>query len=223
VERDREATPEGAAGKQRDRALSAEEAATNERNKAVAAGTQAIQERNRAVAEKGRADAEAASAKAISDFLQGDVLPQASANTQARPDIKPDPDLQIRTALDRAAAQTLHSKVLEVRRRVLGEEHTATLGSLNKVAIVYEKQGQWAQAEAIQSKVLEISRRVLGEEHYDTLSAMISLAVVRLGQRQYAQAEVLDAKAVEIMGRVCPRARQRRSCLVRSSIVWRPW
>src|SRR5262249_51788679 len=50
-------------------------------------------ERNRAVAEKERADRESAAAKAINDFLQNDLLAQASASVQAGPDTKPDPDL----------------------------------------------------------------------------------------------------------------------------------
>src|SRR5215472_6714050 len=58
--------------RERDRAVSAEQSATQERNRAMSAQAQAIQERNRAVTEKHRADDEAATAKAISDFLQGD-------------------------------------------------------------------------------------------------------------------------------------------------------
>ena len=46
---------------------------------------------------------EAATAKAVVEFLQNDLLAQASATNQARPDTKPDPNLTVRTALDRAA------------------------------------------------------------------------------------------------------------------------
>src|ERR1700683_1810968 len=52
-----------------------------------------------------RASREAASAQAVNDFLQNDVLAQASAAKQSWPRAKPDPDLQVRTALDRAAAR----------------------------------------------------------------------------------------------------------------------
>lgn len=41
---------------------------------------------------------------AVNDFLLNDLLSQASANKQAGPDKNPDPDLKVRTALDRAAA-----------------------------------------------------------------------------------------------------------------------
>ena len=65
----------------------------------------ATQERNRTVAEKRRADTESAIAKTVNDFLQNDVLAQASADVQAGPGAKPDPDLKVRTARDRAAAR----------------------------------------------------------------------------------------------------------------------
>src|SRR5215475_2382056 len=44
-------------------------------------------------------------AGAVNDFLQNSLLAQASADTQARPSTKPDPNLTVRTALDRAAAK----------------------------------------------------------------------------------------------------------------------
>ncbi len=67
------------------------------------AATTAIQAR-RIARERDRANQEAAVAKAVNDFLQNDLLAQASADTQARPGTKPDPDLKVRAALDRAAA-----------------------------------------------------------------------------------------------------------------------
>ena len=52
-----------------------------------------------------RANREAAVAQAVSDFLQNDLLAQASIFTQWGPSAKTDPDLKVRTALDRAAAR----------------------------------------------------------------------------------------------------------------------
>src|ERR1700721_3433149 len=59
----------------------------------------------RATKQRDRADAAAASAQAVNDFLQNDLLAQASASNQSGPRAKPDPDLKVRTALDRAAAR----------------------------------------------------------------------------------------------------------------------
>jgi hypothetical protein len=70
----------------------------------IAAAIVSIRQSVLATAERDRADREAATAQAINDFLRNDVLAQASANNQSRPSAKPDPDLKVRTALDRAAA-----------------------------------------------------------------------------------------------------------------------
>ena len=67
------------------------------------AATTGIQARRIAL-ERDRANREAEIAKAVNDFLQNDLLAQAGASSQARPNTKPDPDLKVRTALDRAAA-----------------------------------------------------------------------------------------------------------------------
>ncbi len=44
-------------------------------------------------------------AQAVNDFLQNDLLAQASTDNQSGPSAKADPDLKVRTALDRAAAR----------------------------------------------------------------------------------------------------------------------
>src|SRR3954469_14045405 len=87
------------------RVIEERDVATRERNRALVADAQSQRERNQAIAEKKRADSAAAIATAVSDFLRSDLLAQASARSQSRPDVKPDPDLKVRTALDRAAAR----------------------------------------------------------------------------------------------------------------------
>jgi eukaryotic-like serine/threonine-protein kinase len=188
TERDRAAAAEQATGKERDRALSAEQAATNERNKALAAEALAIQERNRAVTEKRRADDEAATAKAVSDFLQGDLLAQASANTQAGPDIKPDPDLKVRTALDRAAARIAGKFA---KQPLVEAAIRQTIGNTYRDLGLYpEAQGQLEAARSLRA-------RVLGEEHPDTLSVMDELAGVSIYEGKFAAAESLLTKVLE--------------------------
>lgn len=104
VERDRALQAEARTRVERDRAAAAEQSAKRERDLALKAQEEATRERNRALTEKQRADDEAATAKAVNSFLQQDLLEQASARKQARRDSKPDPDLKVRTALERAAA-----------------------------------------------------------------------------------------------------------------------
>ena len=74
--------------------------------------------------------------------------------------------------------------------------------SMNNLAMLYQDQGQFAQAEPLLVKALEVSRRVLGEEHPDTLTAMNNLAVLYLDQGKFAKAEPLLVKALEVRRRV---------------------
>ena len=86
VQADRATAAQHAADQEREKAVTAGQQAKDERNKAVTAGQQAKDERNKAVASQRAADNEAATSRAISDFLQTDLLGQASAAAQARPD-----------------------------------------------------------------------------------------------------------------------------------------
>src|SRR5262245_30233127 len=67
-------------------------ASTLQALRATRAEHSAERERDRAVSEKQRADEQAAVAKAVNDFLQNDLLAQASADKQAGPRRRPDPD-----------------------------------------------------------------------------------------------------------------------------------
>jgi hypothetical protein len=185
-ERDRAAAAERNATIERDRALGAEK-------KASAAEAQALQERNRAIAEKQRADTEAATAKAVNDFLQNDLLAQASAATQSRPNSRPDPDLKVRTALDRAASQIAGK--FEAQPLVEASiRHT--------IAGAYVDLGLILQAQQQQERVLELDRRSLGENNPETLSMMNDLAMLYQRQGRYAESESLEAKAIETRRRL---------------------
>jgi len=54
--------------------------------------------------EKARADEETAIAKAVSEFLRSDLISQAGVRSQVERGVKVDPDLKVRTLLDRASA-----------------------------------------------------------------------------------------------------------------------
>ncbi len=227
-ERDRAVSAEHTAASERDLALSAERAAS-------AAKAQALEERNRALAESQRADTESSTAIAVNDFLRNDLLAQAGASTQAAPGARPDRDLTVRTALDRAAKhiegrfpsqplveasirQTMGStyldlgslaeaqreleRAVDIRRRLLGEQHKDTLESLNWLANVLQEQGKYPQAEALRANILAVQRRVLGDQHKETLASMNSLASVYRSEGKYTQAEALAASTLETQRRL---------------------
>src|SRR6185369_7469073 len=62
-------------------------------------------EKQKAVGEAERADREAAIAKAVNDFLNNDLLVMAGAGGQIGADLTPDPNIKLRTLLDRAAGK----------------------------------------------------------------------------------------------------------------------
>jgi tetratricopeptide (TPR) repeat protein/predicted Ser/Thr protein kinase len=175
-ERDRATAAEHRATTERDRALSAEKVAS-------AARAQALQERNRAVAEKQRADIESATAKAINDFLQDDLLSQAGAVPgRLQANAKPDPDLKVRTALDRAA------------ERIGGKFDAQPLleASIRQtIGMTYAGLGLWAEAQREVERAVDLRRRVLGEKNRETLDSMSNLASLYREQGKYAPAETL--------------------------------
>lgn len=203
AERERSVRSEQAALAARDSAIEAQSQAAQERDRAQAAQRQAAQERDRAQTaerkthqEQQRADQQAANATAISQFLQNDVLAQASPEMQAAPGlqsgggvVKPDPELKVRTALDRAAArmesQFAGKPAVEASLR-------QTLGN------TYLRLGLIPQARQHMERALALQRREFGEEHLETLRTMHNLAWLLMEQKDYAAAEPIQEKIVGI-------------------------
>ena len=63
---------------------------------------------------------------------------------------------------------------MEVRKRVLGEEHHDTLTSMNNLAFTWKSQGRRADAVALMENCLQFRQRTLGPDHPDTLSTQSS-------------------------------------------------
>jgi tetratricopeptide (TPR) repeat protein len=175
-----------AAVRERDRALSAERAAT-------AAETKAVQQRSRTMAEKQRADMETARAVAVSDFLQKDLLEQAGASAQAANDNNPDPDLKVRTALDRAAAR------LPGR---FATQPAVEAAIRYTIGTTYMDLGLFPEARRQLEYALLLRREVLGPEHPDTLRTMHQSAFLYMLQGKYPRAVQLFEKALRIQRRV---------------------
>jgi serine/threonine protein kinase len=135
-----------------------------------------------AVEEERRADSEAATARAINEFLRKDLLSQASSSTQAGPGTHPDPDIKVRTALDRAAASLTgkfdtQPAVEAAIRQTIGD--------------TYSEMGLLAESEKQIARALELRRRILGAEDKDTLSSAESLAEVYQREGKFDAAEAL--------------------------------
>jgi tetratricopeptide (TPR) repeat protein len=184
---------ERAALQERDRAEMAERLATVEKEHAVTAERAATAERNRAVAEERRADTESATARAINEFLQNDLLAQAGAIAQAHAGTKPDPDLKVRTALDRAAARISEA---------FGTQPLVEASIRHTIGKAYKDLGLYPDAQQHLERAVRIRRDLLGEKHPETIRGMSDLALVYRYAGKYPQAESLGAQVLELQTRI---------------------
>ncbi len=136
---------------------------------------------------------EAASAKAVNDFLQNDLLAQASPKNQSGPSAKPDPDIKVRTALDRAAVR------IEGKFDRQPEVEAAIRDTIGKT---YENLAQYAESQKQLERALDLERRVWGPENPKTLNTLNHLGRTVWHQGKYQEAETLLGPALEIERRV---------------------
>jgi serine/threonine protein kinase/Tfp pilus assembly protein PilF len=140
-----------------------------------------------------KANRSAETAAALNNFLQDDLLAQASSSGQLGASAKPDPDLKVRTALDRAAEHITgkFDKQPEVEAAIRD-----TIGR------TYMDLGLYAEARKHEERALDLERRILGAENPKTLQTMTRVGhSMRLVGKQ-AEAEALLLQAVEIQRRV---------------------
>jgi serine/threonine protein kinase len=140
-----------------------------------------------------RANREAAVAQAVNDFLQNDLLAQASAATQSGTRAKPDPHLEVHTALDRAAARiggkfNGQPKVEAAIRETIGQ--------------TYMDLGLYPQAQEQLERARDLERRALGTESPLTLKTISRLGANAYLQGKYVEAEALEVEALAIQRRV---------------------
>jgi serine/threonine protein kinase len=143
--------------------------------------------------EAARANREAATSRAISDFLQNDLLAQASVANQARPNNKPDPDLKVRTALDRAASRMSgrFDKEPEVEAAVRD-----TIGQ------TYMDLGFYPEARTQLERALDLQRRVLGAKNPETLKTLAQIGNIAFLQGKYPEAETALGQTLAMQRRV---------------------
>jgi tetratricopeptide (TPR) repeat protein len=99
-------------------------------------------------------------------------------------------------------AEELQVAVMQMRKRILGEEHPDTLRSVGNLASTYQNQGRWKEAEELQVQVMQMSKRVLGEKHPDTLLSVGNLASIYQNQGRWKEAEELQVQMMQMSKRV---------------------
>ena len=172
---------------------------------------------------------QAAIAVAVNDFINDDLLGQAS------PLFEPDRDIKLRTVVDRAAAKigdrfgdqplvkaSIHNtlsktfqalglseeaerhaeQAVKLRSEELGPEHPDTLRARNILGLAILLQERWAEAEELHREVFEIRKRVLGPNNLHTIYSLGNMADAIAGQGRYGEAEKLHREVLDFMKRV---------------------
>lgn len=140
-----------------------------------------------------RARRSEASAEAVTDFLQNDLLAQASASSQSGEGNRPDPDLKVRTALDRAA-QRIGGK--------FDKQPDVEAGIRYTIGMTYEDLGQYPEARKQLERAVELYSRVRGAKDPKTLKAMWGLGEVAEQQGKFSEAESLFTHTLEMQRRM---------------------
>jgi serine/threonine protein kinase/tetratricopeptide (TPR) repeat protein len=140
-----------------------------------------------------RANREAAIAEAVNEFLQNDVLAQASASAQSGPTTKPDPDLKVRTALDRAAAK--------IGNRFANQPQVEA-SIRETIGWTYLDLGLDGEGQRQLERAVVLLRQSSGEGNSDTLLATRALADSYLHQGKFSDAEKLLKTILPVRTRV---------------------
>jgi eukaryotic-like serine/threonine-protein kinase len=132
-------------------------------------------------------------ARAVNDFLQNDLLAQASASAQSGSRAKPDPNLKVRTALDRAAASITGK---------FGGQPDVEASIRDTIGQTYLDLGLYPEARIQLQRARDLYRRTVGNENAKTLRVAGHLGYAAYLQGNYSEAESLLQKTLEIQRRV---------------------
>jgi serine/threonine protein kinase/Tfp pilus assembly protein PilF len=184
------------------------------------------------VREAVRARRAEAVAEAVNGFLQNDLLAQASSSKQSsNAATKPDRDLKVRTALDRAAARipgkfdrqpeveaAIRDTIgrtymdlgmpLEARKQLQRalELRRRVFGADNPMTLItmdhLASAVDYPEAEALYRQAFDMQRRSLGLTHADTLTSMLGLAETYAQQEKNAQADAMYGQILSLQRRV---------------------
>jgi tetratricopeptide (TPR) repeat protein/predicted Ser/Thr protein kinase len=129
---------------------------------------------------------------AVNDFLQNDLLAQASSRVQASTDAKPDPDLKVRTALDRAAAR--------ITGKFNGQPEVEA-AIRDTIGRTYTELGLYPEAGKQLQRALELQQKILGTRDSKTLRTTSVLGSTLLLEGKFSEAEALLSNSLELQRR----------------------
>jgi CHAT domain-containing protein/Tfp pilus assembly protein PilF len=110
-------------------------------------------------------------------------------------------NLKLRNAGKYDEALSLAARVLDIRERILGTDHSEVAAAINGLAVLYFYKGENAKAESFYLRALEIRERALGPDHPSVADSLNNLAIFCRNGGNYAKAESLCQRALGIRER----------------------
>jgi eukaryotic-like serine/threonine-protein kinase len=173
-------------------------------------------ERDRANAERDRATREEVRSRRVTEFVTGMFSASTTAEGPERSmraravldnaakeidtDLNEDPELQAQLLETVAAAynslelypqaRASYARVVDIRRRVLGPEHPATLRPMSALALAVFRTGNRSEGYRLASEALAAQRRVLSSTDPDALqTAWVIQTILRNNEDEYMHRE----------------------------------
>jgi len=114
----------------------------------------------------------------------------------------------------------MYERALQGKEPVLGPEHISTLSTINKLGLLYAKQGKLGEAEKMYERALQGYEKALGtnfETYIPALNTIWGLASVLECQTEFVKARTMYSKALngyeKAVGPDHPRSRDLRDKL----------
>lgn len=95
-------------------------------------------------------------------------------------------------------ATAVAREALSIAEREYGPDHPNVAVSLNKLALLYDTQGQYQQAEPLFKRALAIREQAFGPEHPAVATSLYNLASLYNTQGKYVQADPLYKRSLAI-------------------------
>src|SRR6266511_719046 len=95
-------------------------------------------------------------------------------------------------------ALRLYERALAIREKALGPDHPHVAGSLNNLANIYYRRGDYAKAEPLHGRALAIREKALGPDHPDVAASLNNLASIYNLKGDFEKAESFYQRALAI-------------------------
>ena len=99
-------------------------------------------------------------------------------------------------------AENMWVHIMDMRKTLLGPEHSDTLNSMAYLASTNKDQGRCTEAEQLQVQVMDIREKLFGAEHPATINSMAHLASTYRIQGRWKEAEQLEVQVMDMTNKL---------------------